>query len=284
VDVGKFWSLLFLCVTIFGVGAFIAGPAMGVWLPINVSETGRAIDHLFKFILVLTGVVFIATELALFFFLWRYDAKSNTRPAKFTHGSHTLEICWTIVPAATLLFIAIYQMNTWAAAKMRAPNAGGHAQNFTVEVTGRQFEWRLRYPRTKPPDWKEGDPLVFGKDDLYDVNDLHVPVGKEVFVSLKSMDVLHSFFLPNMRVKQDAVPGMKIPVWFLPLPENGEAGPDYEAHYDLPCAELCGWGHYKMKGRLTVESPEKYESYLSQLAARQNATQPPAASPQGVSE
>ena len=84
-----------------------------------VSETGRSIDHLFKFILVLTGVVFIVTELALFWFLWRYDGKTNTQPVKFTHGSHTLEICWTIVPAATLLFIAIYQMNAWAAAKMR---------------------------------------------------------------------------------------------------------------------------------------------------------------------
>ncbi len=73
-----------------------------------------------------------------------------------------------------------------------------------------------------------------------------------MFVSLKSMDVLHSFFLPNMRVKQDAVPGMKIPVWFRPDARK--------AMYDIPCAELCGWGHYKMKGRLTVESPEKYEN------------------------
>ena len=218
---GKFWSLLFLCVTIFGVGAFIAGPAMGVWLPINVSETGRTIDHLFKFILVLTGVVFIATELALFFFLWRYDAKSNTQPAKFTHGSHTLEICWTIVPAATLLFIAIYQMNTWADAKMRAPNAGGHAQNFTVEVTGRQFEWRLRYPRTKPPIGKTGIRWCSARTTCTTSTICTCRSAKEVFVSLKSMDVLHSFFLPNMRVKQDAVPGMKIPVWFRPDARTG---------------------------------------------------------------
>ena len=178
---GKFWSLLFLCVTIFGVGAFIAGPAMGVWLPINVSETGRAIDHLFMFILVLTGVVFIATEVTLFFFLWRYDAKSNTQPVKFTHGSHTLEICWTILPAATLLFIAIYQMNAWADAKMRAPNAGGHAQNFTVEVrAGNSSGGCAIHARSRPI----GKRAIrwFGKDDIYDVNDLHVPVGKEVFV------------------------------------------------------------------------------------------------------
>ena len=107
----------------FRRGPVYCGPAMGWWLPKNISETGRSIDHLFMFILVLTGVVFIGTELALFLFLWRYDGESQHPAAKFTHGSHTLEICWTIVPAATLLFIAIYQMNTWAAAKMRPPNA-----------------------------------------------------------------------------------------------------------------------------------------------------------------
>lgn len=256
---GKFWSILFLCVTIFGVGAFVFGAATGIWLPENVgSETAYSIDHLFKFILVLTGIVFIGTELTLFYFLWKYDGKTNTRPVKFTHGSHTLEICWTIVPAATLLFIAIYQMNTWAAAKMRTPMSGGHDIPYSAEVTARQFEWRLRYP---------GEDGVLGtKDDLFDVNDLHVEVGKEVLVSLKSMDVLHSFYLPNLRVKQDAVPGMKIPVWFQAMKEG---------EYDIPCAELCGWGHYKMKGRLVVQSHEAFEKYMADLKERQNSVTPP---------
>jgi cytochrome c oxidase subunit II len=265
--VGKFWSILFLCVTIFGVGTFIVAPKMAIWLPTNAgSETARSIDHLFYFILVLTGVVFIATELTLFFFLWRYDAKANTRPAKFTHGSHTLEICWTIVPAATLLFIAIYQLNTWAAAKMRHPTADGYPKAPTVEVTGRQFEWRIRYP---------GDDGILGtKDDLFDVSDLHVPVGEETVVSLKSMDVLHGFFLPNMRVKQDAVPGMKIPVWFRPIEEGT---------YDIVCSQLCGWGHYKMKGRVIVEPRAAYEKYLADLKTRQNAVAPET-KPQGNAE
>ncbi len=80
-------------------------------------------------------------------------------------------------------------------------------------------------------------------DDIHVVNDLHLPVNEEILIDLKSADVLHSFFLPNMRVKQDAVPGMKIPVWFRAT-EKGT--------YDIVCAELCGWGHYKMKGRLTI--------------------------------
>ncbi len=88
------------------------------------------------------------------------------------------------------------------------------------------------------------------------------------------MDVLHSFFLPNLRVKQDAVPGMLIPVWFRPMEEGV---------FDIPCAELCGWGHYKMKGRLTVESREAYDKYLSDLRKRQNAGRRPETQP-GSSE
>lgn len=256
---GKFWSILFLCVTIFGVGTFIIAPQLNAWLPKDVSDIGHHIDHLFMFILVLTGVVFVATELTLAWFLWKYDGKTNKEPVKFTHGSHTLEICWTIVPAATLLFIAIYQMNTWAAAKMRRPTDDGKPMAATVEVTARQFEWRIRYPG------KDG--MLGTPDDLFSINELHVPVNEDTLVDLKSADVLHSFFLPNLRVKQDAVPGMKIPVWFRPVEEG---------RFDIVCAELCGWGHYKMKGRITIESRAAYDQYLADLAKRQKATQNPA--------
>jgi cytochrome c oxidase subunit 2 len=96
------------------------------------------------------------------------------------------------------------------------------------------------------------------------VNDLHLPVNEEILLDLKSMDVLHSFFLPNMRVKQDAVPGMRIPVWFRAL-ETGQ--------FDLVCAELCGWGHYKMKGRLTIESRDAFDRWLKQKSVEEQATQ-----------
>jgi len=246
----KIWSLLFFAVPVFGVGAFVIAPMINHWLPRDVSEHGYAIDHLFMFILWLTGGVFIVTEVALAYFLWRFDGRSNPDPVKFMHGSHSLEIVWTILPAATLLFIAIYQMNAWADTKMRKPPIPP-----TIEVTARQFEWRLRYPG--------GDGMIGTPDDLFYVNDMHVPVNEDILVELKSQDVLHSFFLPNLRVKQDAVPGMKIPVWFKPK----EIGV-----YDIVCAELCGWGHYKMKGRLTVETREQYEAWLANLEKEQMAT------------
>jgi cytochrome c oxidase subunit 2 len=238
-------------VPVLGVACFVAAPIYNLWLPQDISQHGHTIDHLFYFILWLTGVVFIATELVLVYFFWKYDGRDASRPVQFTHGSHALELVWTILPAFTLLFIAIYQMNAWADSKIRQPQIDP-----IVEVTGRQFEWRLRYPG---PDGKF-DTL----DDVHVVNDLHLPVNEEILLDLKSMDVLHSFFLPNMRVKQDAVPGMRIPVWFRAL-ETGQ--------FDLVCAELCGWGHYKMKGRLTIESRAAFDRWLKQKSADEQATQ-----------
>jgi cytochrome c oxidase subunit 2 len=245
--VGKFWSLLFLSVPILGIAVFAAAPPYGYWLPADISEHGHQIDHLWTFILWLTGAVFVATELVLFWFLWKFDAGANRAAGKFTHGSHNLEVVWTILPAATLLFIAIYQMNAWADVKIARPDIPP-----TVEVTARQFEWRLRYPGA--------DGQLGTRDDIHHVNDLHVPVDTDILIDLKSQDVLHSFFLPHLRIKQDAVPGSKIPVWF----RARETGV-----YDLVCAELCGWGHYKMKGRLTVESRADFEAWLADKAKEQ---------------
>src|SRR5690606_39658841 len=124
--------------------------------PDNVNEHGGVIDRLFYFILYLTGAIFVGTGIAQFWLVWRYDGARTTGPVAFTHGSHTLEVVWSILPAATLLFIAIYQMNAWADAKMRHPTlgAGVDMQLGTeddelmpplAEITGRQFEWRIRY-------------------------------------------------------------------------------------------------------------------------------------------
>lgn len=249
--VGKFWSLLFLLVPLLGIATFVWAPYGNHWLPRDISEHGYQIDHLFNFILILTGLVFLATEVVLVWFLWRYDRDSTRTPVKFLHGSHNLEIVWTILPAATLLFIAIYQMNAWADVKMHKPDMPP-----TVEVTARQFEWRLRYPGA--------DGVMGTLDDIHHVNDMHVPVDEDILIDLKSADVLHDLFLPHLRIKQDAVPGMKIPVWFRAT-EQGT--------YDLVCAELCGWGHYKMKGKITIQSRPDYDAWLAKMAKDQEASQ-----------
>ena len=89
---GKFWSLLFLAVPVLGTALFFWAPAAGYWMPRDVSTHGHQIDHLWMFILILTGVVFVATEVFLFWFMWRYDGSVNREPVKFTHGNHNLEM------------------------------------------------------------------------------------------------------------------------------------------------------------------------------------------------
>lgn len=252
---------MFLAVPVLGVLCFVCAmanlwPMSGGawsfpadhWLPVNINEYGHIIDSLFMFILYLTGIIFVGTSLALFWFMWKYDATKHSEPVKFTHGSHSLEIVWSIIPAATLLFIAIYQMNAWADAKLNRPLVEGtdEVKPPLVEVTGRQFEWRMRYAGA--------DGVIGTPDDVHTVNDLHVPVDDEVVIAIKSQDVLHSFFLPNLRLKQDLVPGMKQFVWF----RANRTG-----IYDVVCAELCGWGHYKMRGRLTVVSQDRFDQWLA---------------------
>ena len=199
-----------------------------------VSTFGREIDSLFMIILWITGIVFIATQVVLVWAMHRFadvrDAQGRPiRKADYFHGSQRLEVIWTIIPAAILVFIALYQMGTWAEIKFRsaAPKVRPLA-----EITARQFQWVMRYPG---PDGR-----LNTRDDLVVVNDLHFVRNKQALIYLKSSDVLHSFFLPQLRIKQDAVPGLTIPVWF----DADKAG-----KYELVCAELCGWGHYKMRGR-----------------------------------
>lgn len=246
----RFWSILFLMVPLLGVLTFVVAPYVNIWFPHDISEHGRVIDRLFMFILWLTGILFVATEVCLFYFMWKYDERTNNTPVKFSHGSHTLEVVWTILPAVTLLFIAIYQMNAWADAKMRKPDIP-----VTAEVTGRQFNWDVRYPGA--------DGKLHTPDDVIRTDgDIHFPVNEEILLVINSDDVLHSFFLPNLRMKQDVVPGMRQYMWFKARESRS---------VDIVCAELCGWGHYKMKGRATFEPRAEFEQWLAQKYAEQQA-------------
>lgn len=245
----RFWSILFLLIPILGVATFIAAPYYNIWFPKDVSEHGHTIDSLFMFILWLTGIVFVATEVTLFWFMWKYDEKSTKEPVKYSHGSHALELVWTILPAATLLFIAIYQMEAWASAKMDPPDIAP-----IVEVTGRQFNWDFRYPGP--------DNELYTEDDIVRTDGkLYLPVNEEVKLRITSLDVLHSFFLPNMRMKQDVIPGMEQSMWFKAKETGG---------YDIVCAELCGWGHYKMKGRVYFLPRDEFEMKLEEMRLEQN--------------
>ena len=258
------WSLLFALVAVACVATFAYAPFNAEWwLPAGPdpkvshlhtpSSVGKEIDALFVIILWITGVVFIGTQVALAWAAWKYGDRPG-RVAVYFHGSQRLELIWTIIPAIFLTFIALYQMETWAQVKFRraTPKVGPLA-----EVTGRQFQWLIRYPGE---DGKLGT-----ADDVHRVNDLHFVKDKPALIHLQSKDVIHSFFLPQLRIKQDAVPGLKIPVWF----DADQAG-----HYELACAELCGWGHYKMRGNVTVhETQAEFDGWLRSAAREQGRDQ-----------
>ncbi|MBI1247177.1 cytochrome c oxidase subunit II [bacterium] len=231
-------------------------PLEGHWFP-ELVVADDSVDHLFYTILWLTGIVFIVTGLCLFWFLWKYDHQKNEEPAQYSHGNHYLEVLWSVVPAIILLFLAIYQMDAWAGARMRRPMLeNGQPKPPLARVTGRQFEWLIQYPGD--------DKKLDTADDIYLINELHVPRDEEVVLEITAKDVLHSFFLPNFREKQDVVPGMKQFVWFKPIKDG---------KYDIVCAELCGWGHYKMKGQITVESKNDFDAWLKKAYADQELSQ-----------
>jgi len=140
------------------------------------------------------------------------------------------------------LWIDFRGAEVWAKIKGRVPSS-----DLVIQVTGKQFNWEIVYPG---PDGRLGT-----VDDLQMENELHVPVGKVVRVALKSKDVIHSFFLPNLRLKQDAVPGREIVAWF----EATKPG-----KYEMPCAELCGFGHSGMGGWLYVHTAEEYENWVKE--------------------
>ncbi len=211
------------------------------WLPENVSTYGKDIDRLFYLIYYITGATFLLVAVTMVAFLILYRHREG-RPARYTHGNTTLEIIWTIVPAVILVVLSFMSQATWGHVKGHMPPADVH-----VQVTAKQFNWEVTYPG---PDGKLGT-----QDDLEMENEVHVPVNKVIIVHLKSKDVIHSFFLPNFRLKQDAVPGREIQAWF----QATKPG-----RYELPCAELCGFGHSGMRGWVYVHPADEYDKWVKE--------------------
>jgi cytochrome c oxidase subunit 2 len=277
---------------ICGVASLLS-PLLGWKLPENAASYGPKVDGLFHLILAVTGIAFVLTEVILVWGMWRYVGRPGQK-SPYIHGHHKLEMIWTAVPAIILLFIAFAQVSAWADIKYqsRMPDP-----DLVFEVSARQFEWRFRYPTAELLDemtgsgrWKSTGKDVAAKweknphmDDVRATNEVHIWKDANVRMYLKTRDVLHSFFLPNLRIKQDALPGKTIPVYFDAKDMKGgnckydEATktwkflPDKE--WELACAELCGWGHYKMRGHLYIhETKEDYLRWLKQAAEAQNAT------------
>jgi cytochrome c oxidase subunit II len=233
------------------------------WLP-PLNSDRIAIDHALSVTLVVTGLVFIVTNLLLAWFGYRYQDHEGARSA-YWHDNPRLEWTWTLVTAGILAIFLFNALGLWAQVNSRPP-----ADALLIEVTGQQFAWNVRYPgkdgvlgktdhliasQDNPIGLVKEDPAA--KDDILLLNQLYLPAGRPVRVQVRSMDVIHSFFLPNFRVKQDAMPGMTIEIWFVPK-EPGD--------FDLACAEHCGLGHYRMKGEVHVVAQDKFDAALAAAA------------------
>ena len=220
---------------------------MNWWFPEDVSTYGAQIDQLFMVILWITGAIFVLVEGALLWCLVRYRRRDG-RSAVYHHGNAVVEIVWTIVPACVVIYLAFASQRLWAQIQGPPP-----PHQLEVEVNAEQFAWNIRYPG---PDGRLGT-----SDDITTINQLHLPVGQVVLVHLTSKDVIHSFFLPQFRLKRDAVPGITGRVW-LQATKPG--------HDEIVCAELCGLGHYRMRGFVTIESPQEFQAWLEQANAEQS--------------
>jgi cytochrome c oxidase subunit 2 len=265
---GKILALVLFILTAVTVWLFVGQHTW--WFPPDISTHGERIDAQFMRTLVVVGIAFTAAQLALGYAIWRFGRRGNDR-AVYSHGSNKLEATWTLITAVVFIMIAILGQQVWASLHLNA--AADDAVR--IEVVAQQFQWNFHYPgpdntfgRTSA-EFIDDSTLNYvgldpndaaGKDDMQ-LTTLVIPAGRQVELTLRSKDVIHSFFIPVMRFKQDTVPGMGIKVHF--TPRKGTEG-----KYEIPCAELCGQLHYNMKSPLLIVSPEDYESMAAMTPAK----------------
>ena len=254
------WVLLVVALASIA-GTFVAMRRW--WLPPVASAEGEAIDRLFNLTLVVTGVVFILVQLALALVALRFG-DPRRQQAEHWHDNPRLELGWTAVTAVILTVLTAMGIVTWTRLHAAPPEA------VVVEVWGEQFGWRYRYPgpdgrfgRTDPRLINARNPLGLdftdpaAQDDIV-TQELHLVEGQPATLRLHAKDVIHSFFVPELRLKQDTVPGRVI---------ERHVTPTRSGQFTVACAELCGVGHFVMRSVVAVEPQEAYESWLEAQAA-----------------
>ncbi len=235
------------------------------WLPELASEHGVDLDRQFMLTLVVTGIIFVLAQVGLGYLIARYKDRPG-RTADYTHGNDKLEVIWTVATAVVFFALIIPGQSIWASLHL-IPSGEDVVR---IEVTGQQFQWNIRYPgadgqfgATKPELIDDpGNFVGLDPDDPASSDDLvvpimAVPVNRNIELMLRSKDVTHAFFVRELRIKQDAVPGMTIPLRF----KATKIG-----HYEVACAELCGLGHHKMRSTIQILSDEDYASWLKDQA------------------
>lgn len=267
--INGFLMIVFLVLGLIGVywcNELFKGKILGE----AASDHGKKIDTMLYITIAITGVVFFITQILLFWFSFKYQHSEKRKAYYFPHNNK-LELIWTVVPAIALTVLVGFGLMYWFQITGEAPK-----NSMEVEVTGKQFNWIFRYP---------GKDNVFGRkyyknisdaqnnslgllwdderghDDIVVSNTMYLIVGKPVKLIINSRDVIHDVGMVAFRMKMDAVPGTPTTIWFTPLYTTAEmkkktGNPDFE--YEISCDQMCGRGHYSMRGEIQVVTPEEF--------------------------
>ena len=241
------------------------------------SDHGNDVDNMLKITIVITGIVFVITQFILFWFAYKYQ-ESDKRKAYFYPHNNKLEVLWTAVPAIVLTVMVGFGLYYWFRITGEAP-----ANAMQIEITGSQFKWEFRYPGKdkvlgkkyfKAIRESENNPLgqlwedSANKDDIYlpPGDPMHLVVNKPVRLIINAKDVIHDVGLTHFRLKMDAVPGTPTTMWFTPTKTTAQMkkemdDPDFV--YEISCDQMCGQGHYKMRGTIVVESQEEFDLWMA---------------------
>ena len=265
------------------IAMFVVG-MYGIWfchdilkdkmLPVAASQFGEQYDSMFTVTLIVTGIVFVITQALLFWFAFRYQSTETRKSFYYAHNNR-LELIWTTIPAIVMAILVAIGLKAWFSMTSEAP-----ANADVVEIIGKQFNWIVRYPGQDGEMGKrsfrninEANNVlgldtndIANRDDIVLENgELHLQVGKPVKLIIGSRDVIHDVGLPHFRMKMDAVPGITTTMWFTPKYTTDQmkemtGNPNFV--YEISCDQMCGKGHYSMRGTVVVETKEKHQAWL----------------------
>jgi cytochrome c oxidase subunit 2 len=270
-------GLLMLVFLVLGlIGVYYCNEALkGTILGEAASDHGVLVDRMLYVTLGVTFVVFLATQIALFWFAYKYQESDNRKAFYYPHNN-TLELIWTVIPAITLSVLVGFGIFYWFKITGPAPKDA-----MVVEVVGKQFGWEFRYPGEdgilgkkyfKKVDAANGNPVgqlwedPANHDDIFMEQEMHLVVGKPVQLVIGAKDVIHDVGLAHFRLKMDAVPGTPTTMWFTPKYTTKEmkektGNPDFV--YEISCDQMCGKGHWSMRGTIVVETQEEFDAWIA---------------------
>lgn len=257
---------------------------MSDWLGLPPAAAAHAgeIDAMMGVIHILMAILFVGWGAFFAYTLFRFRRARNPIADYAGVKSKASTYLEVAVAVAEGILLAGFSIPIWANLVDRFP---AESDSTVVQVTAEQFVWNVHYPgpdgvfgrtsidkidiQSNPLGLDRQDPAA--KDDVTTINQLYLPKGKPVIVKLRSKDVIHGFNLPEFRVKQDTVPGLTIPLWFVPTvttAEMRERKGDPEFTYEIACAQLCGIGHYRMRGFVTIQTPEEFDAWMAEEQAK----------------